>query len=131
MRLFATSVLIFVLTFAPATRLLAQQQDPRDDDVIVVGSNEILLDAVVKDKKGHVVKDLKPSDVEVYEDGVRQEVKSFRLVTRGPAVVSDSTSGNNEPTASNETTTPRPASAPTRPAPASATRFSAVALVFD
>jgi VWFA-related protein len=131
MRLFATSVLIFVMTFAHALPALAQQQEQQDDEVIVVGSNEILLDAVVKDKKGHVVRDLKLSDVEVYEDGVRQEVKSFRLVTRGPAAPAASTPGGNEATAPNETATPRPNVAPTRTAPASATRLSAVALVFD
>ncbi len=36
---------------------------------------------VVRDKKGKIVKTLQPGDVEVYEDGVRQQVLSFRLVT--------------------------------------------------
>lgn len=134
MKLFNASLLFFALVVAPALSCLAQQrQDPQDEEVITVGSNEILLDAVVKDKKGHVVKDLKPSDVEVYEDGVRQEVKSFRLVTRG--AVASSPPADASPTGTAPTTSNNEASAPNRPAerarPASATRLSAVALVFD
>src|ERR1035438_10364987 len=42
--------------------------------------NEVALDLVVRDKKGRLVKNLKPGDVEIYEDGVRQEIRSLRLV---------------------------------------------------
>jgi VWFA-related protein len=48
--------------------------------VIRATSGEVLLDMVVRDKHRHIVTDLSPSDVEVYEDGVRQDIKSFRLV---------------------------------------------------
>jgi VWFA-related protein len=41
--------------------------------------NEVALDLVVRDKKGRLVKNLKPGDVEIYEDGVRQEIRSLRL----------------------------------------------------
>jgi len=46
---------------------------------IRVTSTEVLLDLAVRDKRGRPVKNLKPSDVEIYEDGVRQQVLSFRL----------------------------------------------------
>ncbi len=43
--------------------------------------NEVALDLVVRDKKAaNLVKTLKPGDVEIYEDGVRQEIRSLRLV---------------------------------------------------
>jgi VWFA-related protein len=132
MKLFNASLLFFALVFAPALPCLAQQrQDPQDEEVITVGSNEILLDAVVKDKKGHVVKDLKPSDVEVYEDGVRQEVKSFRLVTRGVAAASSTAADTSNAPASSNDETNAPNRSAERARPASATRLSAVALVFD
>lgn len=35
---------------------------------------------VVRDKKGKVVKNVKPGDVEIFEDGVRQDVRSFKMV---------------------------------------------------
>src|ERR1035441_6374228 len=47
--------------------------------------NEVALDLVVRDKKGRLVKNLKPGDVEIYEDGVRQDIRSFRLVSNGEA----------------------------------------------
>ena len=40
----------------------------------------VLLDLVVRDKKGLPVRDLRPEEIEVYEDGVRRDVAAFRLV---------------------------------------------------
>jgi len=47
---------------------------------IRVTTTEVALDLVVRDKKGRQVKNLKPGDVEIYEDGVRQQILSFRRV---------------------------------------------------
>ena len=52
--------------------------------------NEVALDLVVRDKKGRLVKNLTPGDVEIYEDGVRQQIRSFRLVNGADAPVSQS-----------------------------------------
>jgi VWFA-related protein len=66
--------------------LVSPAQSPRDkqdkEDSIVLRANEVVLDVVVRDKKGHAIKDLKQADFEVYEDNVRQDVTSFRLVSR-------------------------------------------------
>jgi len=43
--------------------------------------HEVLLDVVVRDKHGKLVRELKPEQLAVYEDGVKQNVRSFRLVT--------------------------------------------------
>lgn len=62
---------------------------------------EVVLDVVVRDARGRVVKNLKPSDLEVYEDGVRQQVLSFKLV-QGRDVLSESATAAVQPaTASN------------------------------
>src|SRR5215213_7790081 len=61
----------------------AQDQSPagqQNQDSVVVNADEVLFDVVVRDKKGRLVRDLTVSDFEVYEDGVRQEINSFRLV---------------------------------------------------
>jgi len=42
---------------------------------------EVALDLVVRDSRGRQVKTLKPEDVSIYEDGVRQSIKSFRMVS--------------------------------------------------
>ena len=49
--------------------------------VIRTTVDEVALDLVVRDKKGRLVKNLKSGDVEIYEDGVRQQIRSFSLVT--------------------------------------------------
>src|SRR5829696_2657653 len=121
MKKFAASILILAVTTASTFQCLAQ--DPRDQEQeyerVVVGTSEVVMDAVVKDKKGHVIKDLKPSDFEVFEDGVRQEVKSFRLVTREPQVT------NNTPDSSKPAAERLPGER-TAPSPFSTTRVSAV-----
>jgi len=74
---------LFSCTVSPVCLRGQSQQDKQNkEDNVVLRANEVLLDVVVRDKKGHAVKDLKPADLEVYEDNVRQDVTSFRLVSR-------------------------------------------------
>jgi VWFA-related protein len=51
-----------------------------DRPVIHTTTREVLLDMVVRDKHHHPVTDLRPDEVEVYEDGVRQNVRVFRSI---------------------------------------------------
>jgi VWFA-related protein len=44
-----------------------------------VQTDLVSLDVIVRDAKGQFVADLKPSDFDVYEDGVKQDVVSFVL----------------------------------------------------
>jgi VWFA-related protein len=59
----------------------SQATTPATDQNPVIRSRagEVLLDLVVRDKHHHLVNDLTPADVEVYEDGVRQDIKHFQL----------------------------------------------------
>jgi VWFA-related protein len=71
---------------APALAQDAQDAPaPESGSTIRTTVNEVALDLVIRDKKGRLVKNLKPGDVEIYEDGVRQEIKSLRLVSGVPA----------------------------------------------
>ncbi len=56
-------------------------QDAEKPATIAVTAAEVTVDFVVRDESGRLVLDLKPEEVEVYEDGVLQEVELFRLVT--------------------------------------------------
>jgi len=59
-------------------------------DVVIRSSvREVLLDVVVRDAHGHLITNLKAGEVTVYEDGVRQEVRSFRLVAGSEVRVED------------------------------------------
>lgn len=45
---------------------------------------EVLVDVVVRDKRGRIVRGLKPGDLVLKEDGVEQTITSFREVNLGP-----------------------------------------------
>ncbi len=53
------------------------------------GSEEVVLDVVVRDKRGRPVKDLKPDDFTITDNGSKRSIKSFRLV-EGTEVISSS-----------------------------------------
>ncbi len=81
--LFCCAFLLFGISSSTA-----QQQQPAP--TIRISSEEVLLDIVVRDKKGRPVQDLKESDIEIYEDGVKQRIISFRQVNRSGSVQLDS-----------------------------------------
>src|ERR1041384_4268655 len=79
--------LLFVCACIAVTAIASRAQtqptpEQQTDQKVVVNAGEVLFDVVVRDKKGRAVNDLNASDFEVYEDGVVQQVNSFRLVTR-------------------------------------------------
>jgi VWFA-related protein len=121
MRLLTACFLIFSL--APGFFAQEPKVQEAEAERIVVKTNEVLLDAIVKDKKGRSVKDLKASDFAVFEDEVEQEISSFRLVKREPTTIE--VAGTSESSASRTAGTSRPA------APLNTNHVSAVALVFD
>src|SRR6267378_6078159 len=84
-------ILVFCLTTVPLNKANCQTPADKEQDIerVVVGTNEVVLDAVVKDKKGRAVKDLTAADFQISEDGVLQEVRSFRLVTREPTTANE------------------------------------------
>jgi VWFA-related protein len=46
------------------------------------GTNEIMLDMVVTDKRGRPILDLKKEDISLTDNGIKQQVRGFRLVDR-------------------------------------------------
>jgi VWFA-related protein len=54
---------------------------PSDDtDVVKITTSLIQLDVTITDKSGRIVTDLKPDDIEVYENGERQKITNFSFV---------------------------------------------------
>ena len=68
-------------TPAPHSQLAAQERRS-----FTARTTAVLVDVVVRDKKGRPVTDLSAADFEVYEDGVRQKVDSFSRVSRGGGI---------------------------------------------
>jgi VWFA-related protein len=69
----------------------AQSPAPAPGTTIRTSTSEVMLDIVVRDKHGKPVKNLKPGDIEIYEDGARQEVNSFRYSGTREAVTEKKT----------------------------------------
>lgn len=97
---FLTRTLVFALAgslaIAPLSAQAQQQPKPppkSQDEVLRIGAEEVLLDIVVRDKKGRPIRDLKASDIEIYEDGTKQEISSFRLVNRSGEATVEGTGG--------------------------------------
>ncbi|MDX2153985.1 MAG: VWA domain-containing protein [Bryobacteraceae bacterium] len=82
--------LLVLLTMAVAA--LAQQPAPapakpaEEVPTIRTTVDEVLLDVVVRDKKGKPVKDLKPEDLEIVDNGAPQQIKSFRIIEGREAI---------------------------------------------
>ena len=53
--------------------------------------DEVLLDLIVRDKKGKPVTDLKPEDITVLDNNVKQNLTSFRLISGSDALTSAGT----------------------------------------
>jgi VWFA-related protein len=135
--------LAILLAFAPApAQTAAPQQTPApvtqqqpsqtptpeensDEDVVRITSNLVQFDAVVTDKQGRHVADLRPEELEVYVDGRRQEITNFTFVAGEPEA------GRHAPPAArpNEKSTP---AVPLPPVPLRASQVRrTIALVAD
>jgi VWFA-related protein len=89
-------ILLFVLLLSLAA--LAQQTDnskpqptpppepqqpsrSNDDEVVRITTNLVQVDAVVTDKNGKLIDDLRPDEVQIFEDGQQQKITNFSFVT--------------------------------------------------
>lgn len=78
---------IALLVLSAAAASWAQEASPTPaDDVVRISTDLIQIDVTVTGKNGEPVKDLRPDEVEIYENGKRQEITSFSLVSSGQRV---------------------------------------------
>src|SRR5260370_32032566 len=75
------------LTFAHAARAQQNPAPPQQGTAVRTTSEEVLLDVVVRDKRGHPVNNLKPDDFQVFDNGEQKKIVAFRLVEGGEAVI--------------------------------------------
>lgn len=68
-----------LITVPAQTPTLTPSSD-NENDVVRISTTLIQIDATVTDKKGKIVKDLKPEDFEVYENGKKQNISTFSFV---------------------------------------------------
>lgn len=70
----------WLLALIALTVPLAAGQSSSSQPTFQAQSTIVLLDVVVRDRKGRPVRDLRPEELQVFEDGQRRELTSFRLV---------------------------------------------------
>ena len=74
--------LLIAMVALSAGRCAAQNAPPAaPGPPIRVTTTEVALDLVIRDKHGREVKNVKPGEVQILEDGVPQKILSFRMVT--------------------------------------------------
>jgi VWFA-related protein len=102
---------------------LAQDAPQPAPPVFSTQTAAVVVDVVVRDKKGRLARDLSAQDFEVTEDGVKQSLVSFRVVDNQPV--------EPEPVAPPQAAAPNAPAPVATPAPAVAGAPSVVAFVFD
>lgn len=112
-------------TPAPSPSPATQQQPPapESDDVVKITTNLVQVDAVVTDKNGKIVSDLKPEEVEIFEDGRSQKITNFSYY------IADTSANEVKPNTPVDKNAPSPPLTPTRLRPEDVRRT--IALVVD
>jgi VWFA-related protein len=83
MKLLIPAALILAAATPPAR---PQQQAAANTTQVKTNVDEVLLDLIVRDKKGKPITDLKPDEITVIDNGAKQKIISFRLVRGSEAI---------------------------------------------
>jgi VWFA-related protein len=79
--IFLTSVILFVNTLPALAQEVKLRPTPPDSDVVKISTNLIQIDVTVTDSKGKIVSDLRPDEIEIYENGEKQKISNFSFVS--------------------------------------------------
>ncbi|MBK6725302.1 MAG: VWA domain-containing protein [Acidobacteria bacterium] len=77
---FTLFLLSFVAIHAQERRAISRPTPPPESDVVKISTNLIQVDVTVTDKNGNAVRDLRPDEIEIYENGKLQKVNNFSFV---------------------------------------------------
>ena len=54
---------------------------PADEDVVKISTNLVQIDVTVTNRDGKVIRDLKPEEVEIYQNGKKQDISNFSFIS--------------------------------------------------
>lgn len=82
---------LFVLLFCTLT-IFPQTPEPTstpvsDEDIVKISTNLIQVDVTVTDKKGNPITDLKSNEIEIYQNGKKQEITNFSFVANRSQII--------------------------------------------
>lgn len=69
------------LAFSQDTKPAPSPTPPDDNNVVKISTTLIQIDVTVTDSKGKVVTDLKPDEIEIYENGEKQKITNFSFIS--------------------------------------------------
>lgn len=79
--LFTLVLIAFVPALSQERKAITRATPPPEDrDVVRISTNLIQVDVTVTNKKGEVVRDLRPDEIEIFENGKPQKVSTFSFV---------------------------------------------------
>lgn len=78
---FWPGIAIILLCAVAASSQSIKPTPPDDNDVVKISTSLIQIDVSVTDSKGKVITDLKPSEVEIYENGQKQKITNFSFIS--------------------------------------------------
>src|SRR6266700_7382243 len=90
-RIVGLCLAVAALSFTRTGRAQQNPTTPQQGSAVRTTSEEVLLDVVVRDKKGHAVNNLKPDDFQVFDNGEPKKIIAFRLVQGVEAVAEGGT----------------------------------------
>src|SRR5688572_23968175 len=79
----ATAVLTGALGTVGLSQDIKPSPTPARDDIVRISTNLIQIDVTVTDANGNAVADLKPGEIEIYENGKKQAITNFSFVSSG------------------------------------------------
>jgi VWFA-related protein len=74
------AILMMCVLLGPVVPTATAGQEGREEPVVRTAADAVVVDVVIRDRRGRPVLDIEASDIEIFEDGVKQEVTSFRFV---------------------------------------------------
>ena len=75
-------VFLFAATYLAQTPTPKPNPSPSDNsDVVKISTNLIQVDVTVLDAKGKIISDLKPEEIEIYENGQKQKISNFLFIS--------------------------------------------------
>lgn len=94
----AICILILMIELAGQTVATAKAPiptpTPPDSDVVKISTNLIQIDVTVTDSKGKAIADMRPDEIEVYENGERQKITGLTFVSGSRTVTERSATGD-------------------------------------
>lgn len=79
--IFALILLCWTAAFSQVGKPAPTSTPPDDNDVVKISTSLIQIDVSVNDSKGKVITDLRPEEIEIYENGEKQKITNFSFIS--------------------------------------------------